>query len=366
MRRRIQKLTSQFKKLNLDALFVSNFYNIYYLTGFKGLSPTEREAWVLVTRKNVYFFTDGRYVSQVKSLKLKVKSLKARLISTEKSFVANLKEVVLKEGIKRLGFEAEDLKYSEYEKFDKHFKLIPTDKVILTLREVKEADEVKYVKQACRIAERCFADIVKTIRTGQTEGEVAFKIEFWLKEHGHDLAFYPIVAVGANSALPHYDTKARGRAKVKRSSSILIDLGALHQGYCSDMTRIVFVGKPSDETMSVYTTVLRAQQQVIKQLTRTTSAKKIDATPRQLITNNSLPNYLHSTGHGVGLEIHEWPKIAVNSKDHIRKNHVFTIEPGVYLEGKFGIRIEDTVWMRDRKQPEVLTKFSKKPIIVAG
>lgn len=367
---RLKKLEDKLKELNLDAFLVSNFYNIYYLSGFKTLTINEREAWLLITKKNNYLFTDARYVNQTPS----TQQILFKLISPEKNLLQHFKEITQEERIAKLGFEADDLKFSEYQKIKEKFtnvQFVPAGKLIIKLREIKNDDEIEKIKKACQITDQCLTEIIKTIKIGQTEKEIAFKIEFWLKKHGYDLAFYPIVAIDKNSALPHYDTKTNGHQQVKQSSIILVDFGAKYQDYISDITRMIFIGKPTNEQLSIYDVLLNAQQKTIEELRKTNDPKKIDQFCRTLINqfqpiltnfNEFQLTYPHSTGHGLGLEIHEYPKISQTSTNTIQKNQVFTIEPGIYLQGKFGIRIEDTVWMKADNETAVLTKFPKTVI----
>jgi Xaa-Pro aminopeptidase len=244
-------------------------------------------------------------------------------------------------------------------------EMISLEKLIIKIREIKDEVEINNLRTACQIADQCLDEIVKTIKIGTTEKEIAFKIEFWLKEKGYDMSFYPIIAIDKNSAIPHYDTRNGINENVKKNSIILIDYGAKYKNYHSDTTRMIFVGKPTDEMINTYKILLNAQEKTIKQL-------KIDNNPvsldqfcrRELTSNNQLPSYSHSTGHGVGLQIHEFPKISFTSTDVLLPNQVVTIEPGVYLNDKWGMRIEDTVLIKEKGQVEVLTKFSKQLMVI--
>lgn len=384
-RLRIKKLKEKFKQLNLTALLVSNFYNIYYLSGFKSLTANEREAWLLVTAKNNYLLTDGRYYENIKKQISNI--FIPKLITPQKNLLFHLKEIINQEKIGQIGFEAGDLRFGEYQKLkDKLTKTVknkrasflqflPTEKLIIKLREIKDDKEIETIKKACQITNQCLTEIAKTIKIGQTEKGIVFKIESWLKKHGQEPAFSPIVAIDRNSSLPHYDTKTNGKEKVKKNSLILIDFGVNYQNYLSDMTRMIFVGKPATRLVNLYHLLLTSQQKTIEQLRKTNDPKKIDAFCRQQLTNHPslttnlppLPErclYPHSTGHGLGLEIHEYPKISPKSTDHLSTNQVFTIEPGIYLPERFGLRIEDTVWLKKNNQPEILTQFPKSLFII--
>lgn len=341
------------REKNLDGFLVSNFYNILYLTGFKTLTDDEREGWGLVTKDNIYLFTDSRYTINNQFLILK-------LITPKKGLIKHLQEIVSEEKIQRLGFEGEDLKVSELQRmkvFLTNVELISLEKLIIKVREIKDEEE-----------------IVKTIKQGTTEKEIAFKIEFWLKEKDYDLSFYPIIAIDKNSAVPHYDTRNGNNEKVKKNSIILIDYGAKFKDCHSDTTRMVFVGKQSNEVVNVYNKLLEAQTKTIEQLKTDNNPVSVDqfcrsvlTSPQSLVSNGLVPNpYPHSTGHGVGLQIHEFPKISFTSVDVLLPGQVVTVEPGVYFNEKWGMRIEDTVLIKSGKEVEVLTKFSKKLLIISN
>jgi Xaa-Pro aminopeptidase len=356
---RVEKLKKTLKEKNIDAFLVSNFYNILYLTGFKTLTDNEREAWGLVTAKNTYLFTDLRYVKSPSFAKASEGKQKLKVITPEKGLTKHLQEIVVEEKIQRLGFEGDDLKVNELQKIKEklvNIELVSTEKLIIKIREIKDEDEINKIRTACQIADQCMGEIVRTIKVGTTEKEIAFKIEFWLKEKNHYLSFYPIVAIDKNSAIPHYSTKD-GNGKVIKNSLILIDFGAKFQDYHSDITRIIFVGKPIDEMINTYNKLLAAQEKTIKQLNNDNNPISVDQFCRQQLT------YPHSTGHGVGLQIHEYPKISFTSTDILKPNQVVTIEPGVYLENKWGMRVEDTVLLK-KNGVEVLTKFDKQLLIL--
>ena len=365
LNQRIDNLRKILEEKNLDGFLVSNFYNILYLTGFKTLTENEREGWGLITNKNVYLFTDSRYIINIKLLILK-------LITPEKGLIKHLMKIVEEEKIQRLGFEGDDLKVNELQKmkaFLTNVELISLEKLTIKIREIKDEEEINSLRIACKIADQCLEDVVKIIRPGISEKEIAFKIEFWLKENGYDYSFYPIVAVDKNSAVPHYDTRAGNNEKVKKNSIILIDYGAKFKDYHSDTTRMIFTGKPTSEMIAVYETLLKAQVQSIKRLQTDNNPVSLDQFCRAQLTSHqplatSHYSYPHSTGHGVGLQIHEFPKISFTSTDVLLPNQVVTIEPGVYVDNKWGMRIEDTILIKENKEVEVLTKFNKQLLII--
>ncbi len=209
----IQNLLSQNK---IDALLISNFYNILYLSDFKSLSPNEREAWVLLTKENQYLFTDARYFNQIK--KDKQSKFNYKKLTYEKNLLNHLREIIDKEKISILGFEADDLRVMELNQLKKNLNSVKwqeTEKLIIKLREIKKRKEIEKIKKACQIGDWCLKEIIKLIKPGVSEKEIVFKIEFWLKEKGYELAFSPIVAVDKNSSLPHYNPQ-EGEGLVKK------------------------------------------------------------------------------------------------------------------------------------------------------
>jgi len=366
----------RFKKLkkiliinNLDSLLVSNFFNILYLTGFKTLTKTEREAWLLITKKNVYLFTDSRYINNNKVVSSPIIK---KLITLNNGLLRYLKEIINNEGIKNFGVEGDDIKINEFNKlsvFLDKTKIIPTQKLILNLRSIKDFNEVQNIKKACKVSDRCLTELIPLIKVGVSEKEIAFKIERWLKEKDFDLAFYPIIAIDKNSSIPHYDTRTGNNTRIKDRSIILIDFGIIYSNYVSDMTRVVFFKKPKQEIINYYNKLQLAQEETIQNLSYPRSwvrYEEVDNFCRKQLLDQGIPLnniYSHSTGHGVGLEIHEHPKISKISENLIRENQIITIEPGIYKQNRWGLRIEDTVLIKNNGC-ETLTRFSKEPSII--
>lgn len=366
MQQRINKLREFLKDNGLDTIIVSNFFNILYLSGFKTLTENEREAWMLISKNSAYLFTDSRYINNQSTIK-KNEFLELKEISPEKNLINYLKEIFLTEKIKKCAVESDDLKLLEYNTLKIHLKeieFVPAKKLIIKQREIKDKKEIEKIKKACEISDQCLKNIIPLIKIGTTEKEIAFKIEFWLKEKGYDLAFYPIVAVDENSAIPHYDTRTNGTKKINNGSIVLIDFGAKYQNYISDITRMIFVGQPDNKIVYTYNQLLDAQIKTVNRLKKEKKCKNIDQYCRRLLNNcSTLFIYPHSTGHGVGLEVHEHPKLSYVSEESLYPNQVLTVEPGIYIDGKWGMRIEDTVAIKNNNV-EVLTKFSKDLLIV--
>ncbi len=355
---RVAKVRRYLKDKGLDAILISNFYNILYLTSFKTLTANEREAYALITQNNIYIFTDARYQVENRQLSLK-------LFEPQKGLVFHLENIIREEKLARIGFEAEDLKYIEHQVLKEHFPavvLVPVDRAIILIREIKDTDEIKKIKSACRAGDKNFADLVKTIRTGMTEKEIAFRLEMIIKEAGNDLAFDPIVAVDANAALPHYNTKT-GNGRLQNNSVLLVDFGVKKDDYISDITRMIFMKNCPEKIMRTYEILKKVQENTLARIPKETQLGNLDAFCREELSKNNLPEFAHSTGHGVGLEIHEYPKIYKTIAVEKQAGQVITIEPGVYEAGKFGMRVEDTVVITDQGY-EIMTSFSKDRLVL--
>jgi len=362
---RISNLRKTIQKLNQEAFFVSNFYNILYLTGFKTLTADEREAFVLITKENVYLFTDERYVEKNSKLRITNYGLRIKLIEPNKGFLTHLEDIVKDKKITKICFEADDLKFNEYQRIKERLTnavLTPTRQIIVREREIKDEEEIGKIKKACELTDQCLKDVLKTINKDQGEKEIALKIEMWIKKNYLELAFDPIVAIDANAAIPHYNTKTGG-GKVKNGSVILIDFGLKYKDYMSDVTRMVFFGKQNNDVLRAYNILREAQEKTVDQMFRFTKLSEVDEFCRKLITDSGLPTYPHSTGHGAGLQIHEYPKLSFHSSDNKTDGQVVTVEPGIYIPDRWGMRVEDTVVIKDGRA-EALTKFSKELLII--
>lgn len=367
----------------INALLITNPTNIRYLTGFIGAADNEREAHVLLTPDQAFLFTNALYRKEGKELAslkrlnlLGTKGLTFIEISREEPFAKKLAETF--QG-NRLGFEENDLTVAEYNKLKKELKnttCIPTQGRIEELRMIKRDDEIENIRTAAKLTDQCFDFILKKIKPGVSENKIALEIESFIKTRGAQLAFSPIVAFGKNTSQPHYQPNSKMRpfdsaqgeqdASLNNSNVVLLDFGARVNGYCSDMTRVVFVGKPKDEWRRAYETVLAAQQTALEYLTGsrpvTRSGRAADRLARGIIQKAGFPPYPHSLGHGVGLDIHEAPRLTIKKDQELKANIVITVEPGIYVEGSYGIRIEDLVLLKE-DGIEILST-SKKEIII--
>jgi len=348
-------------KLSCNAILVSANQNILFLTGFDGFCKGEREAYLLLTKQKNYIFTDGRYTEAVKKF---IPNFKLIEISPSKKFTDILKEIVVKEKIKKIAIDEDDISVKEFLKIKKIVKVCSDKNTIQKLREIKKPYEVSQIKKACRLGDLTFKHILAQIKTGITEQELSKKIEMFILSKNASISFAPIVAFGDNSSSPHH---VAGSKKLQRNETVLLDFGVKINNYCSDMTRTIFFGKATDEQKRIYETVLEAQNKAIKFLESSIVNRKsikcfeIDSVSRRYIISQGFPSIPHSLGHGIGLEVHENPRLSPKSDSILKKGMVFSIEPGIYIPGFGGVRIEDLVFY-DGKNPQLISR-AKKQII---
>lgn len=339
----LKKLRNIIYENKLDAVLITSVSNIIYLTNYSGFSKEEREAFLFITQDSQYILTDGRYTQAVKK---NIPNFNLIEISSGSSVIQILKILIQKHNVRKLGFEGHNLSYSEHQKFSRQLgKMQHVD--LSSLRIIKNPDEIIKIKKACKLGDDVFKYILKKIKLGVSEKEIAVEIEYFIKKQNGNISFNPIVAFGANSAIPHH---VPGNKKLTRNDKfILLDLGVKLENYCSDMTRTVFVGKPSLEQKKMYQAVLDSQMLAIKMLEKTNKAYEIDKTARDYIISQGYNSIPHGVGHGVGIDIHETPHLSPKSKDILRGGMVFSIEPGIYIPDMGGVRIEDLVAIENDK-----------------
>jgi Xaa-Pro aminopeptidase len=336
---RIRKLLRLLEQEKIDALLITKDVNISYLTSF-----VSRESWTLISPKQNFFITDFRYYNEAKE-KLKEFSI----VKINGSIFDCVAKLAKKIGIKRLGFESKNLSFAEYKKINKEIisaiKFIPTFDLIESLRQIKTEDEIAKIRQAIKINIQGFKYLEEVIKPGISERDIAIEFENFIKKNGADLAFETIVAAGSNSAYPHAQVSRR---KLKKNESVLIDSGVVFQGYRSDLTRIFFLGRIPLYFSRLYQQVQAAQEIAIKKIAAGVRICDIDKCARNFLSSKKLGRFFgHSLGHGIGMETHENPSISSKNKTRLSSGMIFTVEPAIYLHGKFGIRIEDIVLVRD-------------------
>lgn len=346
----------------LDALFVTTPANVRYLTGFTGVEPAEREAYVLLTRDSTYLFTTHLYMEHAATLPAKPTCIG---LSHDLPISKALQRIADERRIRTIGFEDGNLTVAELSRLSavlSGVSLTPAGCRIEELRMIKREDELKNIRLASDITDQCFSFILKRIRPGVTEGKLAWEIESFFKARAGNNAFSPIVAFNEHSSMPHY--MARGNNPLRKGSLVLLDFGAKVNGYAADMTRMVFLGTPKPEWAHAYAAVLAANGKAISMLKDgIRNGATLDAAAREVIAEAGLPVYPHSLGHAVGLEIHEAPRLTVHKEAMLSPGMAVTVEPGTYLEGRFGIRIEDLVAVK-KNSIELLSKSPKTLTVV--
>lgn len=359
---RITKIREFLTKNAIDTMVVSSVSNIFYLTGISHFSKEEREAYLLITQTNAYFFTTSLYFEEVEK---RVSGFILDKIGRNASFVNLLLNICKKENLRNIGFEEHDIRYFEYfwmQKVTK--KLTPLS---LNIRMEKDADEIAKIQKACSMGDAAFEHAVKQIKEGITEKEIVIAIELFLKQHNADISFRPIVSFGKNTSMPHYESSPD--RKLQKNEPILIDMGAKIEGYCSDMTRTFFFGKPTDEQIKIYNTVLESQQKAIEYITNQLKngaeikANDVDTISRDYIIKKGYASIPHSLGHGIGIDVHESPSLSPSSETVLKSGMVFSIEPGIYLPDVMGVRIEDLVVIENNSL-RILTLSSKEIIVL--
>ena len=365
---RINTIRQLMSEEQIDGILISNFYNILYLTGCETLSPHEREAFVFITKDNIYFFTDGRYEIAIQEQLQRLKSIVVfKLISAQKKLLDTIVEIVSTEGIKTVCYESNNLTVSEFNQIQARISdvtLKPIEKIISQVRTVKDAEEISSIKQACSITDKCLQEMISVFQIGAKERQIAYLFERWIREHGYEIAFDPMIAFDAHAALPHYNAK-QGDGILQKESVILVDFGVRYNGYVSDISRMFFKEIVEQEIEDVYNKLLIAQSNTVQKIGQeTTTFAEINEYCRQQMTEQVLPDFSHAVGHGVGLEVHEGPVISAISTEKVLPGHVFTVEPGVYVQGKYGMRIEDTVVIKNNGAVEVLTQFPKTLAVI--
>lgn len=351
---RLKKLHPLLKKEHLDGILIKNLINVGYLADFTGTT-----AFVIITPKKNFFFTDFRYEGWVKT---KLPPF-FTFINTATLKGAGFKDFLKKEKIQKLGFESEYMMVNQYMNWKKRLKITlkPISGVDSTLRVAKTDEEIDHMTMAQRCAEDALKKIIKKLKSGKTEQQISDEIEMAAFAYGGEnevrISFKPIVGFGANSAIPHHQNTNK---KFKKGDIVLVDMGFKHAGYCSDMTRTFFTKTPSDFEGKIYTTVLKAQTEAIKHMKIGNTGGSCDKVARDIITKAGYKDHFgHSLGHGIGLEVHESPSVSPGSTDILMENCVITSEPGIYLPGQFGVRIEDMIHVT-KKGPVNMMKCPKK------
>ena len=340
----------------LDAMLLTSEANCYYATGFMG------EGIALVTRRGSWYFTDSRYTEAAD--KAIGDAAVIREVSREKPFSVLINEALAEAGAEKAGFEEQRMTVAEHAVYSEklHCTLTPASSLMTELRGSKDEEELSCMTAAQRIAEGALEQILKEIRPGMTEKEIAARLNYLMVSAGAEkTSFDTIVASGPNGSMPH---AVPGMRKVQEGDFITMDFGCVYKGYCSDMTRTVALGRPSDEMRNVYDIVLQAQLAGIAAAKAGVTGAVIDGAARKVIQDAGYGAYFgHSFGHSLGIDIHEAPNAAPGNDKPMPDGAVISAEPGIYLPGKFGVRIEDVMILRP-DGAQVITKAPKALLVL--
>ena len=336
IKKRVKTIRRRLNKKKISCLLVTKPANVTYTTGFLG-----DDSWVVITNRGAWLLTDSRYTEQAgkQCPDCKIVERTGPMAEAAGQLVKKLKSV------KTVTVE-NSTSLAAFEALKKNLKtrIKTAADIIEELRSIKDSSEVAAVKKAAQIAAQALKQSLQYTKAGITENELAGMLDFQIRKLGAINNFSTMAAFGANASRPHHQP---GQRKLRKNDTILIDFGVRYKGYCSDITRCFVVGRPSAFYKKVYNAVEDAQAAALKMIKAGVEIKKVDAAGRKVIAKYDLPVYGHGTGHGLGLQVHELPVVSAKSKGRLKAGQVITIEPGVYIPGKTGVRIEDDILVTD-------------------
>jgi Xaa-Pro aminopeptidase len=350
---RRRSLSERLSELNVDALLVSSPANLRYLTEYAGSNGL-----LLLTPGDAHFFTDPRYAI------VAAQEITCKVHIEKRSLILGVAAIIARKHLKKIGFETAWTHYEDYIKLKDALplgsELQPIGRVIEEQRMIKSPSEIAAIRASVLTNSKAYAKTIRRVKAGMKEQDIAAELDYQMRNLGAEkAAFETIVAAGVRSALPHAHPTA---SRLGENELLLIDMGASQDGYASDMTRVVHTGAPPKRIAKLYQAVLEAQLAAIQSIKPGMTTGEVDAAARNVLKRHELDHvFVHSTGHGLGLEIHEPPRIARKDKTKLQAGMAITIEPGAYIDGLGGIRIEDTVLVTEQGF-EVLTPTPKELI----
>lgn len=351
----IIRIRESLQRSDFDAILLTSPVNRFFATGFESSAGA-----LLILRDDAWFFTDSRYIEAAEAA---IKNARVQLVTKDAPYARLIDSLLHDNACDSAGFEDGSVTYSAYLEWEEklNVKLVPAQDLINDLRSVKSYDELAKMKKAQKIAEKSFAELLPMVSGGITEKQLAAELMYLLLKNGaDDKSFDPIIVSGEKSSMPHGVPGDR----VIGNGFLTIDFGARLDGWCSDTTRTLCVGNPTDEMINVYDTVLRAQEAGIAAARAGVRGCDVDAAARTVIEDSGYGAFFgHGFGHGLGLEVHEFPTASQTYKDALPAGAVISAEPGIYLPGRFGVRIEDVICITD-KGSENITDIDKKLIIL--
>ncbi|MBS2969601.1 aminopeptidase P family protein [Metabacillus sp. KIGAM252] len=351
----LEKLRNSFKSSEIDGMLITSEYNRRYMTGFTGSAGL-----AIISESKAVFITDFRYVEQAGK-----QAQGYEIIQHTGSIIEEAAEQAKKMGITKLGFEQDHITFAAYQQYQKAMNgitLAPVSGAVEKLRLIKSPAEIKILKEAAEIADAAYSHILHFVRPGLKEIDVSNELEFFMRKNGAaSSSFDIIVASGFRSALPHGTASEK---EIETGDFVTLDFGAYYKGYCSDITRTFAVGEPSDKLKEIYSVVLEAQLRGMNGIKAGITGKEADALTRDYIAEKGYGEYFgHSTGHGLGMEVHEGPALSSRSETVLESGMVVTVEPGIYIAGLGGVRIEDDTVVTENGN-EALTSSPKELIIL--
>lgn len=350
---RIHRVRKNFPNYHVDGIIFSNMSNIHYLSGFTG-----SDGVLVLSSDGARLLVDGRYTTQAATEVQQISVIQYQ------NKIQGIEQAVKELGLTKIGFEASFVNVEMYNDLRRRFKkakLVALGDELRLLRACKDKHEIVVMKKAAAIASKAVAALAGEIQSGWTEQETALQLEMTARRSGAEqVSFETIIASGKNAALPHAKPTNR---KIRKGDFVVIDFGVKYQGYCSDETCTFAIGELTGDQKNAYRAVLRAHDEAIAFIRAGVAAADVDALARSVLGEKYCRYFVHGTGHGVGLEVHEAPRLAPNSQDVLTAGMVVTVEPGLYYPGRWGIRIEDTVFVKE-SSCEIITKMNKKLIII--
>lgn len=351
-------IREELDRRGLDAMLLTDEANRYYASGF---FSTGTDGIALVTRDKNYYFTDFRYIEAAQQT---VSDAEIVMTNSQRGYAALLNEAIERHGLKTLGYEDTYMTVAAKTAYESKLKaeLTPASDLLAKLRSVKDAQEIELLISAQRIAEKALDEILNELRPGVSEREIAARLIYWMLHFGaENVSFDPIVVSGANGSMPH---GVPGEKLLCEGEFVTMDFGCKYRGYCSDMTRTVALGHVTDEMAHVYETVLEAQTAGIAAARAGITGAEADGAARRVIEREGYGQYFgHSFGHGVGVEIHEAPNLSPRNDKVLPVGAVVSAEPGIYLPGRFGVRIEDVLVLREDGNEDI-TKAGKELLVL--
>lgn len=351
---RLQRLREKMREQELAALLITNPYNRQYMTGFTGSS-----GYVIITEDQALLLTDFRYVEQAAE-----QVQHYEIIQHEPKPLSTIRTLLNKMNVQRLGIEASDMTYSMFLDYEDQLdqEIVPSGQLVEQLRKRKDQDELHIMQEAMQLADKAFEHILTRLKPGVSEKQISAELEYFMRLHGAtSSSFDTIVASGARSALPHGVASDK---LLQHGDFVTLDFGAYYKGYCSDLTRTVVLGNPSEQQHTIYHIVLEAQMKVLDGLRPGMTGKEADSLAREVIKQYGYGDHFgHGTGHGLGMEIHEAPRLSQSGDTVLEPGMVVTVEPGIYIAGFGGVRIEDDVVITDTGKT-IMTQSTKQLLVI--